>query len=96
MEYFGYLQRDPDPDGFAFWLGKLNSLATGRVPRWCGHLLFRLSIAPASANHNPICAISVCLSGGRDGRPPVMMAWPVLRPAASRLDPCSPPSQSLL
>lgn len=24
MEYFGYLQRDPDPDGFAFWLGKLN------------------------------------------------------------------------
>jgi hypothetical protein len=26
MEYFGYLQRDPDPDGYAFWLGKLNSL----------------------------------------------------------------------
>ena len=25
MEYFGYLQRDPDPDGYAFWLGKLNS-----------------------------------------------------------------------
>jgi subtilisin family serine protease len=24
MEYFGYLQRDPDPDGYAFWLGKLN------------------------------------------------------------------------
>jgi subtilisin family serine protease len=24
MEYFGYLQRDPDPGGFAFWLGKLN------------------------------------------------------------------------
>ena len=25
MEYFGYLQRDPDPDGYAFWLGKLNT-----------------------------------------------------------------------
>ena len=25
MEYFGYLQRDPDPDGYNFWLGKLNT-----------------------------------------------------------------------
>jgi hypothetical protein len=24
MEYFGYLRRDPDDAGFAFWLGKLN------------------------------------------------------------------------
>jgi hypothetical protein len=24
MEYFGYLRRDPDPTGFAFWLNKLN------------------------------------------------------------------------
>ena len=24
MEYFGYLLRDPDPDGYNFWLGKLN------------------------------------------------------------------------
>ena len=24
MEYFGYLRRDPDADGFNFWLGKLN------------------------------------------------------------------------
>jgi len=24
MEYFGYLQRDPDPDGYAFWFAKLN------------------------------------------------------------------------
>ena len=24
MEYFGYLRRDPDPEGFAFWLAKLN------------------------------------------------------------------------
>jgi hypothetical protein len=24
MEYFGYLWRDPDPDGYNFWLGKLN------------------------------------------------------------------------
>jgi predicted extracellular nuclease len=24
MEYFGYLRREPDADGFAFWLGKLN------------------------------------------------------------------------
>ena len=25
MEYFGYMRRDPDGPGFAFWLGKLNS-----------------------------------------------------------------------
>ena len=25
MEYFGYLRRDPDPEGFNFWLAKLNS-----------------------------------------------------------------------
>jgi hypothetical protein len=25
MEYFGYLQRDPDPGGYNFWLGKLNT-----------------------------------------------------------------------
>jgi subtilisin family serine protease len=24
MEYFGYLRRDPDPSGYAFWLNKLN------------------------------------------------------------------------
>ena len=24
MEYFGYLRRGPDPDGFQFWLKKLN------------------------------------------------------------------------
>jgi hypothetical protein len=27
MEYFGYLRRDPDADGFNFWLKKLNSFA---------------------------------------------------------------------
>jgi uncharacterized protein (TIGR03118 family) len=25
MEYFGYLRRDPDPAGYNFWLGKLNT-----------------------------------------------------------------------
>jgi subtilisin family serine protease len=25
MEYFGYLRRDPDPGGYAFWFGKLNT-----------------------------------------------------------------------
>ena len=24
MEYFGYLRRDPDVEGFQFWLAKLN------------------------------------------------------------------------
>jgi len=24
MEYFGYLRRDPDAGGYAFWLNKLN------------------------------------------------------------------------
>ena len=23
-QYFGYMKRDPDDPGFAFWLGKLN------------------------------------------------------------------------
>jgi hypothetical protein len=37
MEYFGYLLRDPDPDGYAFWLGKLNQFrATLSTRRWCG------------------------------------------------------------
>ncbi|HEX6625859.1 MAG TPA: DUF4394 domain-containing protein, partial [Pyrinomonadaceae bacterium] len=27
MEYFGYLRRDPDPAGFAFWLAKLDSVS---------------------------------------------------------------------
>jgi hypothetical protein len=25
MEYFGYLRRDPDPNGYQFWLQKLNA-----------------------------------------------------------------------
>jgi hypothetical protein len=25
LEYFGYMKRDPDDAGYAFWLGKLNS-----------------------------------------------------------------------
>ena len=24
LEYFGYMKRDPDEAGYAFWLGKLN------------------------------------------------------------------------
>jgi hypothetical protein len=28
MEYFGYLKRDPDDAGYAFWLGKLNGAAS--------------------------------------------------------------------
>jgi hypothetical protein len=24
LEYFGYMKRDPDDAGYAFWLGKLN------------------------------------------------------------------------
>jgi len=24
MQYFGYLRRDPDPEGHEFWLNKLN------------------------------------------------------------------------
>jgi hypothetical protein len=30
MEYFGSLQRDPDPDGYTFWLGKLNQFGDWR------------------------------------------------------------------
>jgi hypothetical protein len=28
-EYFGYLRRDPDPEGFAFWLNVLNNQVPG-------------------------------------------------------------------
>lgn len=28
MEYFGYLKRDPDEAGYAFWLGKLNTFGS--------------------------------------------------------------------
>jgi hypothetical protein len=31
MEYFGYLRRDPDPAGFAFWLNKLNTFGGNYV-----------------------------------------------------------------
>jgi len=27
MQYFGYLRRDPETDGFNFWLNKLNSFS---------------------------------------------------------------------
>jgi hypothetical protein len=27
MEYFGYLRRDPDASGYAFWLKKLNDFS---------------------------------------------------------------------
>ena len=27
MEYFGYLRRDPDAGGYAFWLNKLNEFS---------------------------------------------------------------------
>jgi hypothetical protein len=27
MEYFGYLRRDPDEGGYAFWLDKLNQFS---------------------------------------------------------------------
>ncbi len=32
MEYFGYLRRDPDTNGYAFWLNKLNEF-TGNFER---------------------------------------------------------------
>ena len=28
-QYFGYLRRDPDPNGFAFWLNVLSNQAPG-------------------------------------------------------------------
>ena len=27
LEYFGYMKRDPDDAGYAFWLGKLNQFS---------------------------------------------------------------------
>jgi hypothetical protein len=31
LEYFGYMKRDPDDAGYAFWLGKLNQFGSNFV-----------------------------------------------------------------
>jgi hypothetical protein len=40
MQYFGYLQRDPDPEGFRFWLGQLD----------------RFALRDVSAQHGLVCS----------------------------------------
>ena len=37
MEYFGYLQRDMDQDGFAFWVNVLNTGDPGTIAGWSAH-----------------------------------------------------------
>lgn len=49
MEYFGYLRRNPDEDGYQFWLQKLNQFdGISSARRWSRRLLMLESIAPAS------------------------------------------------
>src|SRR5438128_6324510 len=35
MEYFGYLRRNPDPDGYNFWLDVLNGDRPVTIAGWC-------------------------------------------------------------
>ena len=51
MQYYGYLRRAPEPDGYNAWLTDLN--AVRRISaRWCAASLIRLSIAGDSALHS--------------------------------------------
>jgi hypothetical protein len=40
MQYFGYLRRDPEPEGFNFWLQQIN----------------RFPVGDAQAQHGLVCS----------------------------------------
>ena len=50
MQYFGYLRREPDADGYAFWLNKLNQF-NGNLNRrrWSRHSSSLVSTEAASS-----------------------------------------------
>jgi uncharacterized protein (TIGR03118 family) len=59
-EYYGYLRRDPDPAGFAFWLGVLNNNVPGNSRSMvCGFLTsaeYQQRFGPTVTRFNAECA----------------------------------------
>lgn len=60
MQYFGYLRRDPEPGGFAFWLDVVNNRAPNNYPAMiCAFLTsaeYQLRFAPVVSRTNAECA----------------------------------------
>ena len=93
LEYFGYMKRDPDDTGYAFWLGKLNQFG-GNCE--CGdgagiHLFTRVSSAlrpalmdQAAGGRERCSANCKATPAGMPRRGPrVCVDWLALKPAAS-------------
>jgi hypothetical protein len=58
MQYFGYLNRDPDPGGFAFWFDKLNTGAgfNGMVCAFITSAEYQRKYGPVVTHTNADCA----------------------------------------
>ena len=60
MEYFGYLQRDMDPDGFNFWVNVLNNGDPGNyrgmVCSFMTSAEYQLRFSPVITHSNRECA----------------------------------------
>jgi hypothetical protein len=60
MQYFGYLNRDPDPGGFAFWLNVLNTSAAGNFQSMvCAFITsaeYQTKYSPVVTRTNANCA----------------------------------------
>ena len=60
MQYFGYLRRDPDQNGFNFWLGTLNSQPNnfrGMVCSFVTSSEYQQRFSPAVTTSNADCGI---------------------------------------
>ena len=62
MEYFGYLRRDPDQDGLAFWLGQVNRyplrdtrIQQGMACAFITSAEYQLRFGTVISHHNADC-----------------------------------------
>jgi hypothetical protein len=59
-QYFGYLRRDPDPGGFAFWINVLNNQAPnnyrGMVCSFITSTEFQNRFGALVTHHNSECS----------------------------------------
>jgi hypothetical protein len=55
MEYFGYLQRDPDAAGYQHWLDKLNLYGNYIDAEMVRSFIASPSIAPDSLSLDDVC-----------------------------------------